>query len=106
MKHAYLLTLLLGACASPAWITFPVDRYLTVQLPAKPKETNLDSMGVNKLLKYETLPLQAFLTQDENGAYAVVVDASSRVDSIPTNANRDSLYTLGVNQVLGQAKGN
>lgn len=107
MKYHYCAFLLsLAACASPAWIIFPVDQHLTVQLPAKPKATNLDSMGVNKLLKYKTLPFQAFLAEDENGVYMIAVDASSRVDSIPTNANRDSLYTLGIKQILAREKGN
>jgi hypothetical protein len=107
MKHSYyVVLLLLAACTSPAWITYPIDPYLTVQFPVKPKVTNLDSMGVNKLLKRKTLPFQAFLAEDDNGAYMVVVDASARVDSIPTNVNRDSLYTLGINQVLARVEGN
>jgi hypothetical protein len=107
MKHSYCVALLcLAACTSSAWITYPVDQYLTVQLPAKPKVTNLDSMGVNKLLKQKTLPFQAFLTEDQNGIYAIVVDASSRVERIPANSNRDSLYAQGIKQILARANDN
>lgn len=106
MKHAYLVALLLSACASPAWVTYPIDPYLTVQLPAKPKATNLDSMGINKLMNYKTLPFQAFLTEDDSGAYMVVIDASPRADSISANANRDALYTSSIRQVLARAEGN
>jgi hypothetical protein len=107
MKYSYCIILFsLTACASPAWITYPVDQYLTVQLPTKPKVTNLDSMGVNKLLKKKTLPFQAFLTEGESGAYMIVVDASARVDSIPTDANRDSLYAQGIKQLLARANDN
>lgn len=107
MKYSYCLSLLsFAACASPAWISYPVDQYLTLQLPVKPKVTNLDSMGVNKLLKQKTLPLQAFLAEDENGVYMIAVDASSRVASIPVDVNRDSLYTQGVNQILQRTAGN
>lgn len=107
MKYGYCIVLFfLSACTPPAWITYPVDHYLTVQLPAKPKVTNLDSMGVNKLLKKKTLPFQAFLTEDEDGAYMIVVDASARIDSIPADANRDSLYSQGIKQILARANDN
>lgn len=107
MKYSYCVALLfLTACASPAWITYPVDPHLAVKFPVKPKVTNLDSMGVNKLLKRKTLPYQAFLAQDDNGAYMVAVDASSRLDSIPVNVKRDSLYTLGINQILARTPDN
>jgi len=106
MKHVYLLALLLSACASPAWITYPIDPHLTVELPAKPKATNLDSMGVNKLMNYKTLPYQAFLAEDDNGAYMVAINATPRADSIPANASRDSLYTIGINKVVAREKGN
>lgn len=107
MKYSYYAALLLlTACSSPRWVTYPVDSYLTVQFPVKPKVTNLDSMGVNKLLERKTLPYKAFLAQDDNGTYMVAVDASSRTGIIPVNINRDSLYTLGIKQVLARAKDN
>jgi hypothetical protein len=107
MKHSYCVVLLcLVSCTSPAWITYPVDQYLTVKLPAKPKVTNLDSMGVNKLLKQKTLPFQALLAEDQNGIYALVVDASSRIERIPVNSNRDSLYAQVIKQLLARAHDN
>jgi hypothetical protein len=107
MKYAYLLTLLLSACSRPDWITYPVDHYLTVQLPALPKVMNLDSLGVNKLLKQKTMAsFKAFAAEDENGAYLVVVDSSARVSRISAAANRDSLYKQGISQILGRNKSN
>jgi hypothetical protein len=107
MRHSYYVVLLsLAACTTPTWITYPVDQYLTVHLPAKPKVTNLDGMGVNKLLKQKTLPFQAFLAEDQNGVYAIVVDASARVEHIPADADRDSLYAQGIKQILARANDN
>lgn len=107
MKYSYCIVLLaLAACASPAWITYPVDQFLTIQLPAKPKVTNLDSMGINKLLRQKTLPFQAFLAEDENGAYMIAVDTRSRVDSVSADTTPDSLYTRGITQILKRADGN
>jgi hypothetical protein len=96
MKSVYLLSLLAGVCTAPAWIPFPIDRYLTVAFPAKPSVSSPASRSATKLGKANTPPFPTFLAQDETGAYlAVVVDASSP---------RDSLTSLGATQLLGQAK--
>jgi hypothetical protein len=103
MKYAYLLALLpLATCSTPKWEAYPIDAYLTVQLPAKPRVLSIDSTGVDKVIKDKKVlaPIRAYGAKDSYGVYSVVVNTAPPGVPIDIPASRDSLYAQGIRNTL------
>lgn len=92
-----LLFLLVNACASSDWSTYPIDNHLAVRLPSPPKAVNLQKQkGLPEVPAAALQHVQAFVSTDDYGAYTVLINP---VDSVGLQP-RDSFYNDRIRQVL------